>query len=438
MANVRVGCGGLPVFYRFEAVCGLTSDESCDADRISAPSTNPETDRGEPMTIRPDIGGETLTPKELLGRASELVPVLKERAHRTEELRRVPAETVEDLLSSGLYRIGVPKRFGGLDVDYGLALDVGVELGRGCASTSWCYSLWAAHAWLVGYWPWQAQEEVFGASPDPLCSSSLSTGKSTITPVDGGYRLSGRWEFSSGCDSASWLMLGVSGIGERNWVLVPHSDYQIVDTWFVSGLRGSGSNDIVVDDVFVPHHRVLDVTTAGDGDWSGWELHGQTRYRAPIPVLLGWDLVAPMLGIAKGMIDEFVARLVGTSGPGRTADSPAIHLRLSQASAEADAAQALLDRDIHEIHRKTKEGETFTPLERARFRRDKAFIAQLCLQAVNRLFDLSGGHALFESAALQRFHRDAHAAAHRDGLIMELGGQQYARVTLGLKPDGPI
>ena len=100
----------------------------------------------------------------------------------------------------------------------------------------------------------------------PLCSSSLSTGKSTITPVDGGYRLSGRWEFSSGCDSASWLMLGVSGIGERNWVLVPHSDYQIVDTWFVSGLRGSGSNDIVVDDVFVPHHRVLDVTTAGDGD----------------------------------------------------------------------------------------------------------------------------------------------------------------------------
>jgi 3-hydroxy-9,10-secoandrosta-1,3,5(10)-triene-9,17-dione monooxygenase len=266
----------------------------------------------------------------------------------------------------------------------------------------------------------------------------LNVGKSSVTPAEGGYRLSGRWEFSSGCDSASWVILGVSGIGERNWALAPRGDFEIVDNWFVSGLRGSGSKDIMVTDAFVPHHRVLDVTTAGDGDYSGWELHGQARYRAPIPVLLGWDLVAPMLGIAQGMIDEFVARLAGTSGPGRTADSPAIHLRLSQASAEVDAARLMMDRDIDEILRKGREGETFTPLERARFRRDKAFITQLCLQAVNRLFDLSGGHALFDSVSLQRFHRDAHAVAHRDGLIMDLGGQQYGRVALGLDPDGPI
>ena len=390
------------------------------------------------MTLKPDIGAETLTAAELLGRAVALIPVLKERAAHTEELRRVPAETVQDLLTAGFYRIGVPKRFGGLDVDYGLVLDVGVELGRGCAATSWCYSLWAAHAWLVGYWPLPAQEEVFGANPDALCSSSLSPGKSTCTAVKGGYRLSGRWEFSSGCDSASWLMLGVAGIGQRNWVLVPQGDYRIVDNWFVSGLRGSGSKDIVVDDAFVPSHRILEVTTAGDGDWSGWELHGQARYRVPIPALLGWDLVAPMLGIATGMIDEFVARLIGTSGPGRTADSPAIHLRLSHASAEVDAARALMDRDIQEILRKGEAGERFTPLERAKFRRDKAFITQLGLQAVNRLFDLSGGHALFDSSSLQRFHRDAQAVAHRDGLIMELGGQQYGRLALGLEADGPI
>ncbi len=390
------------------------------------------------MTIKTDVSSEIRIAEELLGRASALIPVLQERARRTEELRQVPAETVQDLLDAGLYRIGVPKRFGGLDVNYGLALDVGVELGRGCASTAWCYSLWTAHAWLVGYWPLPAQEEVFGANPDALCSSSLNVGKSDCVPVAGGYRLSGRWEFSSGCDSASWLMLGVAGIGQRNWVLAPRGDYRIVDNWFVSGLRGSGSKDIVVDDAFVPRHRVLEVNSAGDGDWSGWELHGQARYRAPIPVLLGWDLVAPMLGIATGMLDEFTARLVGTSGPGRTADSPAIHRRLSQAAAEVDAGRALLDRDVQEILRKAEAGELFAPLERARFRRDKAFIAQLCLQAVNRLFDLSGGHALFDSVSLQRFHRDAHAAAHRDGLIMELGGQQYARVVLGLEPDGPI
>ena len=384
------------------------------------------------------------TEAELLNRAAALVPVLKERAARAEELRQVPSETVADLLASGLHRIGVPVRFGGLDVSYGLALDVAAELGRGCPSTSWCYGLWAAHSWLVGYWPLQAQHEVFGENPDALLSSSLNVGKSTCEPVEGGYRLSGRWEFSSGCDHAGWVMLGAPPLtpshngGERNWVLVPRSDFVIVDTWFVSGLRGSGSKDIVTEDAFIPYHRILDVNTAGNGDWTGWELHGQARYRAPIGALLGWDLVAPMVGIAQGMIDEFTARLAGTSGPGRTADSPAVHTRLAQASAETDAALTVMQGDIREILRKGAEGEAFTPLERARFRRDKAFTVQLCLQAVNRLFDISGGHGIFDSTPLQRFHRDAQAVAHRDGLVMDLDGRDFGRVALGLPPEGPI
>jgi 3-hydroxy-9,10-secoandrosta-1,3,5(10)-triene-9,17-dione monooxygenase len=233
-------------------------------------------------------------------------------------------------------------------------------------------------------------------------------------------------------------MLGAEGFEERTWVLVPRQDYEIVDTWFVSGLRGTGSKDIVVDNAFIPAHRVLNVDRAGDGDWTGWELHGQDRYRMPIPVLLGWDLVAPMLGIAQGMIDEFTVRLAGTSGPGRTADSPAIHLCLSEASAEVDAARIFLRHDVSEMFEKARKAETFSPLDRARYRRDKAFITQLCLRSINRLFNLSGGHALFDSVALQRYHRDAQAVAHRDGLVMELGGQQYGRVALGLEPDGRI
>ena len=390
------------------------------------------------MTTKPATTGATLTRSQLLDRASRLMPILKERAPVTEEMRRVPSESVSNILDAGLHLIGVPKRFGGLDIDYGVCQEIGIELARACPSTSWCYSLWVAHAWLVGFWPWQAQEEVFGDGPDVLCSSSLSPGKSTCNPVEGGYRLTGRWEFSSGCDSADWVMLGVAGIGSRNWALVPKGDFRIVDTWFVSGLRGSGSKDIEVDDAFIPAHRVVEVTTAGNTDLNGWELHGQDRYRVPIPALLGWDLVAPMIGIGRGMIDEFVEKLAGTSGPGRTADSSAIHLRLSQACAEVDAAQLLMERDVAETLRKGAEGENFSALERARFRRDKAFCTQLSLQAVNRLFDLSGGHSLFNSEPTQRFHRDAQAVAHRDGLIMELGGQQFGRVLLGLEPDGAI
>jgi 3-hydroxy-9,10-secoandrosta-1,3,5(10)-triene-9,17-dione monooxygenase len=350
----------------------------------------------------------------------------------------MPEETISDLLASGLYRIGVPKRYGGLDADYALMLDVAAELGRACPATAWCYGLWTAHAWLVGYWPFQAQEEVFGSDPDALCSSSLNVGRSTCTPVDGGYRLTGRWEFSSGCDAASWLMLGVPGIGARNWALVPRGQYEIVDTWFVSGLRGSGSKDIEVRDAFVPAHRILDVPSAGDGDWTGWELHRQSRYRLPIPVLLGWDLVAPMLGIAQGMMDEFIGKTAGTAGAAKSADSTAVHIRVSQAAAEIDAGKALMDRDVREVLDRGETGGEFTTLERARYRRDKAYVTRLCLQAVNRIFDISGGHGLFESDPLQRFHRDAQAVAHRDGLIMELGGQNYGRVLLGLPPDGPI
>ena len=390
------------------------------------------------MTVVSRISADTASETELLGRASNMVPVLRERARRTEELRRLPQETVDDLRSSQLCRIGVPKRFGGLDTDYRVSLRVAAELARGCPATAWCYGLWTAHSWLAGYWPQRAQEEVFGTNPDALSSSSLSVGRSTCAPLDGGYRLSGRWEFSSGCDAADWLMLGVPGIGERNWALLPAGDCEIVDTWFVSGLRGSGSKDIIVNDAFVPAHRILDVPSAGDGDWSGWELHRQIQYRVPITVLLGWDLVAPMLGIAQGMIDEFVTRTTGTSGGGKSADSAMVQIRLAQSAAELDAARALMDRDLAEIFDRAESGAGYTLLERARYRRDKGYVIQLCLHSVNRLFDISGGHGLFDSDPLQRFHRDAQAVAHRDTLIMDLVGQEYARALLGTDTNATI
>jgi 3-hydroxy-9,10-secoandrosta-1,3,5(10)-triene-9,17-dione monooxygenase len=375
-----------------------------------------------------------LTAEELLRRASEMVPRLKKRAAYTEHLRRLPDETVQDILASGLHRIAVPKRYGGLDVGYPVMLAVGAELARGCAATAWCYSLWSAHAWLVGHWPLEAQEAFFADGPDVLCSSSLSPSGVELKPVTDGFRLSGRWEFSSGCDAAGWLILGAMASGALRWSLVPRSDVEIVDTWFVSGLRGTGSKDIVVDDAFVPAHRALNMARAGDGDWTGWEIHGQARYRLPIAPLLGWDLVSPMVGIGQGMIDEFTAQLTGTSGPGRTAESAAVQIRLAEASAAVDAARTLMWHDVGEMLGKAKRGEALTMLERARYRRDKAFIVGLCLGAVNRLFDLSGGHSLFDAVPLQRFHRDAQAVAHREGLIMDLAGQQYGRVALGLEP----
>jgi 3-hydroxy-9,10-secoandrosta-1,3,5(10)-triene-9,17-dione monooxygenase len=360
--------------------------------------------------------------------------VLQERAARTEQLRHLPAETVQDFIASGLMRLGNPRRYGGLDVEYDAAFDVSWELGRACGSSAWCYSLWTVHNWWVGHFPEQAQEEFFAAGPDTLASSALNPGRGRAEPVTGGLRLSGHWSFSSGCDAASWVLVAVQRPTGLMWALMPRPEYDIVDTWFTSGMRGTGSKDIVIKDAFVPTYRTLDPNRAGDGEWHGWELHQRLSYRLPLRCITGWDLLAPIIGMAQGAVDEFTARLHGTSGPGRTADSMLVQARLAEAAVEVDAARELFRHSIADMLRKAEQGETYTPLERARYRRNKNFAARLCVQAVNRLFEASGGGAILESAAMQRFHRDVHAASHHQALSWDAAAEDFGRQALGLPP----
>jgi alkylation response protein AidB-like acyl-CoA dehydrogenase len=370
---------------------------------------------------------------DLLRRASELLPVLRERAARAEQLRRLPPESVKDLVSSGLVRIGTPRRYGGngLDIDAGHA--VVWELGRACGSTAWCCSLWIVHNWWLGHFSERAQDDFFAGGPDTLASTCLNPAGGTAEPVTGGFRVSGRWSFSSGCEASSWGMVSVSGpgAGTLRWLLLPREDYEIVDTWFASGMRGTGSQDIVVRDTFVPAHRVLDPDRAGDTDRTGWLLHQRPSYRVPLRLLVGWDLAAPLVGIAQGAVDEFTARLRGTTGPGRTADSVPLQLRLAEASAQVDAARTIHQRTVRELVDRAAAGETFTELDRARYRRDKAFVARLCVQAVDRLFEGGGARAIVETDPLQRFHRDAHGASHHAALGWDVAAEAYGREALG-------
>jgi 3-hydroxy-9,10-secoandrosta-1,3,5(10)-triene-9,17-dione monooxygenase len=163
-------------------------------------------------------------------------------------------------------------------------------------------------------------------------------------------------------------MVAVQRPGGLMWMLLPRPDYDILDTWFASGMRGTGSKDIVIKDAFVPQHRTIDPNRAGDGEWHGWELHHRLSYRLPLRCMTGWDLLAPLIGIAQGAVDEFTSRLRGTSGPGRTADSVLMQVRLAEAAVEVDAARELHRSSIYEILGKAAQGEAFTLLERARYR----------------------------------------------------------------------
>lgn len=361
-------------------------------------------------------------------RASALLPALKERAARAEQLRRIPSDSVRDLLASGLIRIGIPDRFGGCGFDIDATFAVSMELGRGCGSTAWCYSTWSAHNWFLGYFPERCQEEHFAAGTDVLVASALNPANGRAEPVPGGYRVSGRWTFSSGCDAADWVIVGCGARAEdRRWLLLPRAGYDIVDTWFAVGLRGTGSKDVVARDVFVPGYRTVDPNRTGDDDRTGWDLHERASYRVPLKMLTDWALAAPIIGMAQGVVDEFLAQ---ARGGDRGAAPVARQLRLAEAAAEVDTARTLHRAEVRAILDSSGESRWFTPLERARSTRNASFCAKLCLRAANRLYEAGGARAIMETGPVQRLHRDVNAACHHAALDWDAAAGKFARSSL--------
>jgi alkylation response protein AidB-like acyl-CoA dehydrogenase len=375
----------------------------------------------------------TPSAKALLQRAAELVPALKRRALQAEELRRIPEETVRDLRDAGLFNIATPARFGGTGDEIDLMFQAAMELGRGCGSSAWCYSVLSIHNWMVGHWPLALQEEYFATGPDTLSSSSFAP-IGELTPVEGGYRLSGHWDFSSGADAGTWALLGAMGVEGPTFVMVPRPDYNVLaDTWHVSGMRGTGSKDVVVEDAFVPSYRALPVNSLGPASGMA-EVHGRQSYRLPAMSFLSYTLCAPLAGIAQGAVDNFIERLSGTKGPGRSAESATIQLRLAESSVEAETARLIVTHDTKELMARAEAGETISDFETARYRRNVGYVSRLAVSAVDRLFEASGGRSLFESDPMQRFHRDVHGGAHQTALFWDVIAEAYGRAAFGLPP----
>ncbi len=379
--------------------------------------------------------------EELVHRAADLVPVLRERAGLTEKLRQIPQETVDDFHASGILRSAQPVRFGGYDIDYPAVLDIAAELGRGCGSSAWCYGIWAAHNWAVSMFPEKAQEEYWSASSDVLSSTSVDPSRAKVKPVKDGFQLSGRWSFSSGCDAAAWAILAGIGPDGAVWLLVPRSDYTIEDNWFVSGLRGTGSKDINIGEAFVPEHRVVSVADLRLGQSPGSAVHGTPNSRLPLGSVFSYSLAAPVVGMAQGALEAFEehmgSRISYPTGE-KMAENAPVHLRVSEAQAEVHSARLIMVDDGRKIVERAKNEETPSLRQRARIRRNQAYVAKLSVRAVDRLFGASGGHSLFDDSPMQRFHRDVHAASHHFGLAWESPAEEYGRMRLGLEPKNPL
>jgi alkylation response protein AidB-like acyl-CoA dehydrogenase len=385
---------------------------------------------------------EAVSREELIRRAEELVPTLAARAEETERLRRIPEENLRALEEAGLTRVMNPHHHGGYPgIDYDTFFELGLRIASGCGSTGWCYAVAMVHNWHVGLADERLQEDYY-ASPLVWSSSAFNPSGARVEPADGGWMLSGRWDFSSGVDHAEWSFLGAvvpsdGGPPDYRLLMVPRSDLQILDDWFVSGLAGTGSKSILIEQpVFVPEYRYL---AMHDTERSAWrEVHDRPSYGLPIGAFLPTTLVTPVLGIAHGMLRDFEDRMRTRVSAMRGKEMKGlvnIQLRLAESAAEIDAATALLRHDLRTYIDKAAGGEHLTMDERVKLRRDQCFASMIAVRAVQRLFDVSGGHALFRSSSLQRFHRDVNAGSHQLAIAWDENAEAYGRVRLGLEPN---
>lgn len=383
---------------------------------------------------------------EILARAHDMVPVLRDRAEQAESARRVPAETDQTFREAGFYRVLQPAAFGGLELDFGTQTELAVILAPGCASSAWVASVTACHGWILGMFPPEAQDDVWGGTPDASVASSFLPFGPDIRRVDGGLQVNGRWGFSSGVDYCSWTVLTMAvpsadgGKPEAMFAVVPLDQCRVVDTWHTTGLSGTGSNDIVLDDLFVPDHRTVAMRDLRGGSSPGSKANPGYLYRLPQRATFSFNLVGTAIGAARGAVEAVIAELaarVTVSGVNLT-DLSSVQLRIAEAEAELAAAYALMDRNREEIIRNGKANRLPSARDRARYRRDNAYATRLCVQAVDRIYPITGGRGIAASNAVNRAWRDVHAVSHHIALTWDISASTAGALAVGAPNPDPL
>jgi len=372
---------------------------------------------------------------EVMERARGIAAVAARQAERAEKLRRLPPENVDAIMQSGLMPLMRPARFGGHGGDWLDLLNICVEVGRVCGSTSWCLSFLLHHQWIFAYFPDAAQRHVFGSAPDPKFVVSFAP-VAKLRRVPGGFELSGEWPWGSGGDHCDWAMVGglvpdaAGGPPQARLFLLLPGQFRMRDVWYSVGLKGSGTNNIVVDDpVFVPDEYSLDLAEAREGTAPGCSLDRGVLFRSPFTAQPWVGIVSPLLGCARGACDAFIAYTrtkVSTFGE-KSSEAVPIQLAIGESLADLDAAFALVER----INEGLFAEQPVTLEHRVRYRRNGGLAARLGLRAIDRLFDIAGAQGLTETGTLQRHWRDAHAIAHHYALA-PVGFQNAGRLALGL------
>jgi len=373
--------------------------------------------------------------EQLLAGARALQPALRERADACRESRRIPDETIRDFHEAGFFKILQAEQYGGYAMDPQVFYMVGLELARACPSSAWVLGVVAVHNWQLALFDDRAARDVWGEDPATLISSSYApVGK--VKPVEGGFRLSGRWSFSSGSEHCKWVFVGAvvpteeapfDMINYRTF-LVPIEDYEIVDNWDVVGLQGTGSHDIAIDDVFVPEHRTHKVVDGFYCDNPGNAVNTAPLFRMPFMQVFVRAVCTATLGALEGALEDYIeVAKTRVAGPVPMRDDPNARRLAAEVKAEIEQMKLVMVRNFDRMMDCTRAGEPIPVEDRVRYRYDSAVVADKCVELSGRMLKAAGSGAIRVGSDLLAKHLDilasqAHVANHSVPFAVNMGG----------------
>jgi alkylation response protein AidB-like acyl-CoA dehydrogenase len=386
----------------------------------------------------------SLTPEMLCARARALAPKIAALAEQTERDRRVSAQTITWLQEADLFRILLPVRLGGLELPPSIFAQVAIELSKACGASGWVFAVTALQQFLVSTFSIEAQHDVFGERPQPVIAAAFAPA-GTLTRCPGGYQVTARWTYVSGCDVADWLFASVilptadDSKSTRAFLLIPRSGFRIIDTWHAAAMCGTGSNDVAVEAVFVPDHRIKSIDSMSSGESSD---HA-SMYRLPFQSIATSSLIAPVIGMLEGALESFVAtakerssRISTIGARSALADLMVVQCRVGEAYALLDASKRIVLGNLDEMVGLAERGESISMESRIRWRRDYALAADFCVRAINGLFTCLGASGILLDNRLQRAWRDINGASRHVGLNWDNYSSMYGQLMLGSAPAG--
>lgn len=383
----------------------------------------------------------TTTGPELIARARALTPMLAVHAAEAERLRKPVDVVIKALEDAEIFKLMVPRCYGGLELDLDTFFEVGVALGEGDASMAWVTNFYIEHNWIFCQFPASFQQELFTDRSYVLAPAMIAP-SGVATRENGGYRLQGRWQWSSGIMHGDWVIPGalertLEGKPDPRWFALPRAQVKVEDTWYVEGMSGTGSNDVVIDDAYIPADRSVSMLEMGSGNGPGSRLHDGPLYRTPMLPILTMAAVTPALGQARMAVRAFRERLTERlllNGV-KQAGKPAAQIRLARAEVEVRSAELLVRDVIADVCTRRNNA---TMEDRGRWAAQLAVAVDRCKHVIQTVIEASGAHAHFLNHPLQRALRDVNTISCH--IVFELDGrlEAFGRLLLGMEPGGAL